>query len=733
MTVRRLVPPRVMVALGLVLGVSGLARPSLGAPADTPEILATEANVTRLTASVLEHAQLAHRPLDANLARTFLARYLDALDGSRLLFLQSDVAEFDARCATLADAIHAGDTSTARDVFRRYVQRLAQRVAYVADALRGAPFTFTGRDSYSVDRQHAARPLDLRSARTLWRQQLRAEVLAQKLQGRPPTEIARLLTRRYTQELETASHLRSDDVLGTYLDVLAHVYDPHSDYMGHEEMESFSIGMNLSLFGIGATLEETDGYCTILNLARGGPAARSGLLKVGDRIVAVGQPGRDPVDILNMTLGRVVELIRGPKGTAVLLRVIPASAPEGSPAETVSLVRDRIELEDQEAKASVVDLANRPGKPLRIGVIDLPSFYADQDEPSGRSASADVSRLLTRLDADHVRGIVLDLRDNPGGSLDEAIRVTGLFIPKGPVVQTRQARGVDVESAAAATAAYDGPLVVLTSRLSASASEILAGALQDYGRAMIVGDSSTFGKGTVQDVLALGRLMDRIGLPHAYDPGALKVTIRKFYRPSGASTQLRGVVSDIVLPSPSGVSRSGESTLEDALPWDRVSPATYPRLHRVRPYLERLRRLSAGRIATDPALRDLQAQIARYGERLAAKSISLNEAQRRAQLAKDEEARATLDRDERADAPTEPRSSPVTLEDASSPRTPAASAVGRAVPFAVGSSSRSPQAPANAPPGPNDLVLDEAERILGDYVDMLAGSPWVRRADGLAD
>jgi carboxyl-terminal processing protease len=516
--------------------------------------------------------------------------------------------------------------------------------------------------------------------------------------------------------------LRSDEVLDTYLDVLAHVYDPHSDYLGHEEMESFSIGMNLSLFGIGATLEEADGYCTILELVPGGPAARSGLLKVGDRVVAVAQPGRQPVDVMNMTLDRVVELIRGPKGTTVTLKVIPASALDGSPARTVSLVRDRIELEDEEAKASIVDLTTGHGHPLRIGVIDLPSFYEDMDGPEGRSASADVARLLAKLKAERVRGIVLDLRDNPGGSLDEAIRVTGLFIPKGPVVQTREAQGdVDVESDPDPTVLYDGPLVVLTSRLSASASEILAGALQDYGRAILVGDTSTFGKGTVQDVVPLGRLMDRIGLPHAYDPGALKVTIRKFYRPSGASMQLRGVASDIVLPSPSGVGRVGESTLDDALAWDSVAPAAYRRLDRVRPYLEALRRLSAHRVATDPALRDLQAQIARLGERLAARSISLNEGQRRAQLAKQEEERAALDRDARADASAGPVSYPITLESASSPglRTTAASPANGAPP-AVRSSADAPRDVANARSSPNDLVLHAAERILGDYVDMLA-------------
>lgn len=724
MTVRRIVSPLAAVGLVLVLGVTGLAARS--AAADGGGIDPTDANVTRLTASLLENSQLAHRPLDAALARTFLARYLDALDSSRSLFLQSDEAEFAARSAGLAEAIHAGDTSVARDVFRRYIKRLEQRAAYVSETLHGTPLSFTGHDVYAFDRLHAARPQDLADARALWRQQLRAEYLEQKLEGRRPAQIATLLAHRYAQQLGTLRNLRSDEVLSTALDVLAHVYDPHSDYLGHEEMESFSIAMNLSLFGIGATLEDADGYCTVLDLVRGGPAARSGLLKPGDRIVAVAQPGRDPVDIVSMPLGRAVELIRGPKGTSVTLKVIPAGAPDGSSPETISLVRDRIKLEDQEAKASIVDLRSGHGDALRLGVIELPSFYADMEGRAGRSASADVARLLEKVEAEHVRGIVLDLRDNPGGSLDEAIRLTGLFIPKGPVVETREARGeVDVESDTDPAVLYDGPLVVLTNRFSASAAEILAGALQDYGRAIVVGDSSTFGKGTVQDVVPLGRLMDRIGLAHSYDPGAVKVTIRKFYRPSGASTQLRGVVSDIVLPSASGVSHVGESTLDDALPWDRVPPASYEHMDRVQPYLAALRRLSTRRIASNRAFRDLEAQVTRLGQRASAKSISLNEAERRAELAKDKEQRAALDRDERQSDSAATVAYPITLENASSSGlpTPAAPAAGHA-PAAVGSSADASRDSASQ--GGNDIVLRETERILGDYVGMLAsarGSP----------
>jgi carboxyl-terminal processing protease len=685
----------------LALGASTFAGRSAVARVHAPVRDAATANVVRLTASVLEHSQLAHRRLDAGLAREFLARYLDALDGSHSLFLRSDEAGFQARSASLAEAIHVGDSSMARDVFERYLQRLAQRAAFVAQTLRGEPMTFTGHEDYALDRRRAERPRDMAAARSLWLQQLRAEYLDRKLEDRAPAQIADMLTHRYEQQLRTMRNLGSDEVLSAYLDVLAHVYDPHSDYMGRQDMESFSIAMNLSLFGIGATLEDEDGYCTIRELLPGGPAARSGLLKPGDRIVAVAPGGREPVDVVSMPLSRAVELIRGPRGTTVTLTIARAGAPDTA----VSVVRDRVNLEDQEAKASVVDLASGDGRTLRLGIVRLPSFYGDTDGPGGRSASADVARLLEKLDAEHVQGIVLDLRDDPGGSLREAVRVTGLFIRQGPVVQTRDGQGdVEVASDTDPAVAYDGPLVVLTSGFSASASEIVAGALQDYGRAVIVGDSSTFGKGSVQEVIPLARLMDRMGLGHAHDPGALKVTISKFYRPDGASTQLRGVVSDIVIPSPERAAHVAESTLDGALSWDQIPPAQHERMDRVRPYLAELRRLSARRLDTTPGLRDLEAEVTGIGQRDASKRISLNETERRAELAHAKEENAALERDDKAEAAAGSVSRLITLEQASHPGLPSA-----APPSSVASAAA------------DDIVLHEAERILRDYAGMLGG------------
>jgi carboxyl-terminal processing protease len=715
-----------LTVLGLVLALAGATRAGQPPSAQPPgDARTTDANVTRMTAEVLEHSQFAHHPLDAELAGRLLDRYLDALDGNRSLFLQSDVDEFAAYRATLAQATRAaGDTTAGRAIFARYLQRLQQQSAYVAEVLKTDPFDFTGHDVYEIDRERASRPANLAAARALWRQQVRAEYLQEKLADKKPNDIVKTLLRRHEQQVRTMTGLRAEDVLEIYLDALAHVYDPHSDYLGHEQMESFSIAMKLSLFGIGAALESEDGYTKILELLPGGPAARSGLLKVGDRIVAVAQAGKEPVDIVNMPLSRAVELIRGPKDTKVTLTILPAGAAEGAPSKAVALVRGEIKLADQAAKARIIDLPAAKGKKLRVGVIDLPSFYADMGAKSSehRSATKDVARLLSKLKAENVRGIVMDLRRNGGGSLDEAISLTGLFIRKGPVVQTRDPSGrIEVGADQDGGVAYDGPLVLLTSRFSASATEIMVGALQDYGRGIIVGDASTFGKGTVQTIAALGPLMDRAGLRHAYDPGALKVTISKFYRPSGASTQLRGVASDIVLPSTTDLADVSEAKLKDPLPWDVVPPKPYEALNRVKPHLDTLRASSSRRVKADPAFAYLSETALRIRKRLASKSVSLNEAERRQELA-DEKAREAQHKAElEAREAQRPVAYAITLENVDSPGLPPPLPKKSPAAKPDAGASSSPGKPGASKDGPqdDDVVLDESQRILSDYVELL--------------
>jgi carboxyl-terminal processing protease len=455
------------------------------------------------------------------------------------------------------------------------------------------------------------------------------------------SEITQTLTKRFDRLMKTYRDLDRDSVLELYLGSLARAYDPHSEYMGHAQTENFNISMKLSLFGIGAVLTSDDGYCKIKELVPG-PAMKSKKLKNNDRIVAVAQGDKEPVDVVGMRLDKVVELIRGPKGSEVRLTVVPADAPDTSTREVVTLYRDQIKLEDQEAKARLYETKNANGDPMRIGVIDLPSFYADttgskrlasQDAASSATTTTlDCARLIRRLKKEGAQGIILDLRKNGGGYLEEAIGLTGLFITKGPVVQTKEYNGeIVTESDPDPGVLWDGPLIVLTSKFSASASEILAGALQDYNRALIVGEKSTFGKGTVQTLAGLDRYISASSLPKNYDPGTLRLTIRKFYRAGGSSTQNRGVPSDIALPSVHDEWEVGESSMENALPWDEVPSADPENLHRVAPYVSELRKRSQKRVDGDKDFQYERERIAQYKKEQADKTVSLNEAERLAE------------------------------------------------------------------------------------------------------
>jgi carboxyl-terminal processing protease len=707
--------PFAILTLALAVSSFAVARPA--APVD---VQTTEANIARVTTSLLAQSQLSHHPLDNQLAGKLLDRYLDALDPSRSLFLRSDVAEFDAMRATLAQSTRAdGNTRPAHVIFARYLERMKQQVAFDTALLRAGGFTFSGHDKFGFDREHAERPADLAAAHELWKQSLRAEVLQEKLAEKPVPDVATKLIHRHQQQLKTVTELGSDDVLEIYLDALAHVYDPHSDYLGKESMESLNIAMNLSLFGIGATLANEDGVCTIHELVPGGPAAQSNQLKAGDRIVAVAQGTAPPVDVTAMPLTRIVELIRGPKGSPVTLTVLP---PVGAPggARNVRLVRAEVQLADQQAKARIIDLPLSGGRSMRLGLIDLPSFYSSRDERADTGATADVGRLLDKLKAEQVQGVVLDLRRNGGGSLQEAIDMTGLFIKKGPVVQTRDSSGsIEVGSDHDASVRYAGPLIVLTSKLSASASEIVAGALQDYGRAVIVGDTSTFGKGTVQTIVPLAPVMDRAGLGHAFDPGALKLTISKFYRPSGASTELRGVASDLVIPSPTEAAPVGESKLADPLPWDTVPAVPFDKLGQVQPYLGSLRTSSAQRLATDPGFTDLRRQVARLRERLASGTVSLNESERRHEQTEEKKLEDAM----AAEVKREEEATPVyeiTVKDAARPGLPPRLAATPPTPPDAGTRHRPRDADLDlSDKNPADeLVLNEALHVLANYVQL---------------
>lgn len=592
--------------------------------------------------------------------------------------------------------LRRADPTPAFVIFNRFMDRMEQQYGYVTELLKQDHWDFKTDERYTPNRKDMPRPKDLTEAKELWRARIRFEYLQEKLNLTPPEELAKtlkqrvasqkpqelftalknkladekitnlvkriegrsaqvsndalvdsllddlrkdqheeivkIIARRYSRIIRMLRDYDNDDVMQYYLTALAHVYDPHTDYFGRAELDNFSIGMNLSLFGIGAVLRSEDGYCKIQELMAAGPASRSGKLKPNDKIVAVAQGTGEFVDVVDMKLRKVVDLIRGPKGTHVRLKVNPADAPDSSIRKEIELVRDEIKLEDQEAKAKLFEVPDAQGHVQKVGLIDLPSFYASfavgsqkRDDSETKSTTTDVSRLIKRLLKEKVSGIILDLRRNGGGSLEEAINLTGLFIKKGPVVQVRNADDtVEVDEDTDPSLLYDGPLMVLTSRFSASASEIVAGALQDYGRALIVGDVSTHGKGTVQSVLQLGRMLRTTN-----NLGAVKLTIRKFYRASGDSTQLKGVLPDIVLPSVNNVLDVGESELDNALPFDTIKPATYDRVDEVAPVLPELKTRSEKRVSADKDFAYVQQEMERYKKLKADKSISMNEERRR--------------------------------------------------------------------------------------------------------
>jgi carboxyl-terminal processing protease len=630
-----------------------------------------DGSIAWVTATMLEKYHYSHQALDRSMSSKFLDRYIEALDPQHLHFLQSDLDDFEEYRRELGDLTvnnrHSADLTPAFQIFNRFMQRLEQHVNYVDDLLKTEKFTFDTDERIAISRKEMPYPKNLAEAQKLWRDRLRSEFLQEKLnkmtakkklQARKlessktvkdsksksqEEEIADTLSHSYRRSLKNYTDWGNDDVLQIYLETLAHLYDPHSDYMGPQPLEQFAIGMNLRLSGIGAQLASKDGYCTIDKLLDGYPAAKSKKIKEKDRIIAVAQADKAPVDVVDMPLNKVVHLIRGPKGTEVRLTIVPDGAPL-SETVVVSLTREDIKLEDQAAKAKLIDMPGADGKSTRVGVIDLKSFYAPFDfsgpKPpelahergegapvGGKSTSEDVLRLINKLKQEKVQGIVLDLRYNGGGSLEEAVKLTGLFIKDGPVVQVKDYKGdIQKETDDDSSVAYDGPLIVLTSRFSASASEIVAGALQDYGRALVVGDSSTHGKGSVQSVNFLQQIMN---LPTPNDPGALKLTIKKFYRASGASTQLRGVTPDIVLPSIFNESKEiGEASLDNPLAWDTVPPAKYEPYNMVTNYLSELRGASQKRLNNDKDYAYIREDIEIYNKRQADKTLSLNEKQR---------------------------------------------------------------------------------------------------------
>ena len=550
----------------------------------------------------------AQEPLNDELSKRIFQLYLDSLDSGHYYFLESDVKEFRAKETSLDDMLRRGDVTWAMDVFTRFLTRLSQRQAMLESFLEDE-FDFEKDGQWRIDRKDEPYPKNGDEAKETWRLKTKFDLLTLKLAGNTDQEAKDRLLKRIRSIWKDYSQYTDDDVIALYLNALTRAYDPHSTYMAAEDLRNFDISIKLSLDGIGAVLRWEDGYTVVNSIIPGGAAARHGKLAVDDRIIAVAQ-GTEPFEsVIDMRLNDVVELIRGQRGTTVRLQVMRKNE-NGFDTLNFAIVRDKIILKDGEAKAEIFEpTASTEESPsaYRIGVIELPSFYVDfndrrQNPNNYKSSSRDVRAHLEQFKRDGVDGVILDLRNNGGGGLDEAITMAGLFVGRKPIVIVRQASGARITvHRSREEAIYEGPLLVMLNRFSASASEILAGAMHDYQRAILVGDRTTFGKGTVQNI---------VQLPKGY--GALKVTIAQFYRVSGWSTQNRGVETDMILPSINNARDLGESTLENALPWKAISPISYTPVDNIRRYINQLQQYSSERLSKDTDFKEIEENVQEF-------------------------------------------------------------------------------------------------------------------------
>ncbi|HET6604432.1 MAG TPA: carboxy terminal-processing peptidase [Xanthomonadaceae bacterium] len=600
-----------------------------------------QARTARLITGLLSESNFHYKPtrLDDALSAKMFDAYLESLDGERLFFLRGDIDRFSVYRTHLDDALKAQQLDPAFEIFNVYVQRVVERTAH-ARALLKQDFDFTVEEEYRYDRDELQWEPSAEALEEVWRRRVKNDVLRLKLAGKQMREIRNTLDKRYANFESRVHEIKSEDVFQTFINAYAGSIEPHTSYMTPRTSENFNISMRLSLEGIGAVLQRQDEFTVVRSIVPGGPAGMSGQLEVGDRILGVGQGTSGPVtDVIGWRIDDVVELIRGPKDTTVRIEILPGEVGIDGPHEVVSLVRDRVKLEEQAAQKEIIEIGEGESA-RRIGVIALPAFYQDfdarrRDEADYRSATRDVGRLLTELEAGKVDGVVLDLRDNGGGSLSEAIELTGLFIDQGPVVQVRTSSGaVKVEKDSDAGVAWRGPLAVLVNRASASASEIFAAAMQDYGRALIIGEP-TFGKGTVQNLIDLDNFVGRDAPPH----GALKLTVAQFFRIDGGSTQHRGVVPDIQFPVTIDAQDYGESAYDNALPWSQIEPAHYSAVGRLAPLTALLSTRHRGRVADDVEFQWWAEDVAEYRRQRAQTTVSLNEAERVAERKREERQR----------------------------------------------------------------------------------------------
>lgn len=591
--------------------------------------LQQQSQAAHLSAEVLTRYHYKPVALDDVSSSKIFDNYIKSLDGQKVFFLQADIDQYAYARTKLDDAILDEDLTIPFAIFSLYQQRVAERLTYARSLLKKG-FDFKKEESYQYTREKAEWAKSQDEMNDLWRKRVKNDWLRLKLSGKDDKSIVDTLDKRYDNALKSMTKVKNDDVFQSFMNAYTMTIDPHTNYFGVHASEDFDISMKLSLDGIGAVLQDKDEYTTIRELVVGGPAALSGKLKVGDRIVGVGQGEDGPItDVTGWRLDDTVALIRGTENSIVVLDILPAEAGPDGRHKLIALTRKKINLDQQAAKKSVIEVKDG-NTTHRIGVIDLPVFYQDfgarqKGDKDFKSATRDVSRLLEELKKDKVDSVLVDLRNNGGGSLDEAIELTGLFIDKGPVVQERDVKGnIKVDNDTNAGVIWSGPLGILINRGSASASEIFAAAIQDYGRGIIIGEQS-FGKGTVQTVVDLDQLVKN-DQPKF---GELKMTVAQFFRINGGTTQLRGITPDISLPSAADTESFGESSFDNALPWSQIKPAKFTPTGNLKNLIPTLIASHNARISKNKDFQYLMEDIAEFKTQQNKNLISLNEVERR--------------------------------------------------------------------------------------------------------
>ncbi len=615
------------IGLAALLGAAMTAPPAATPAAVTSGVLAPteqEDYVARRVADIVAREHYRRAPLDDRLSSLILDRYLDAIDGGRSYFYASDIAEFERYRYELDDAIKAGDMEPAFAIFRRYQQRNRERMNYAVELLAKKP-DFDVDESFNFDREKEPWPANAAEMNELWRKRVKNDALSLVIAGKQWPDVVDVLRKRYEHVAKRMDQSKPEDVFEAFMNAYVLSLDPHSNYFSARNSEEYNIQMSLSYEGIGASLALTDDYVTVIDVIAGGPAAVSGKLAANDRITAVGEGKTGELtDVIGWRLDDVVQKIRGPGGTLVRLQLLPAGAAPGSAQRVVEFTRNRVSLEAQ-ASHKAMRTIQRNGRDVKVGIITVPSFYQDYDASRAgakdfRSTTRDVQRLIDELRKDGAEVLVMDLRANGGGYLPEAESLTGLFIDRGPVVQLRDTTGrIEVDDDPDPAIFYNGPLIVLVDRFSASASEIFAGAIQDYGRGLIVGQQ-TYGKGTVQNAHPLNYTI----FGRKPELGQLNVTIGKYYRITGESTQDKGVTPDIVLPSLIDANEVGESTRDRALPWDHIEAAEFKVEGDLKPVTAALQKLHDERTSNSADFKYLREDIAALDAARAQKTLSLS-------------------------------------------------------------------------------------------------------------